>query len=116
MDAAELLAKVGENLSVGRAFGTAYERNGTVVIPVALVIGGGGGGGGTSPNSGEALTGSGGGFGGLVLPMGTYVIRDGDVRWVPAVDATLIVLAVLGAFRVLVRRTTRGHRRRRNGS
>jgi len=116
MDAAELLAKVGENLSVGRAFGTAYEKNGTMVIPVALVIGGGGGGGGTSPTAGEAVMGSGGGFGGLVLPMGTYVIRDGDVRWVPAIDATLIVLAALGAFRVLIQRTTRGHRRHRSGT
>jgi uncharacterized spore protein YtfJ len=116
MDAQELLSKISENLSVNRAFGVAYEKDGTMVIPVALVVGGGGGGEGTSPTSSDPAAGSGGGFGGVVLPMGSYVVRDGDVRWIPAIDVTLIVLAALGAFRLLVRRSTRGHRRRQSNS
>jgi hypothetical protein len=42
------------------------------------------------------------GFGGLVLPMGVYVVKDDQVRWVPAYDATLIVLAGLSVVRVLL--------------
>jgi hypothetical protein len=38
---------MGTNLSVGRAFGTAYEKEGTLLVPVAIVAGGGGGGEGT---------------------------------------------------------------------
>ena len=44
MNVENILAKVGENLSVRRAFGTAYEKDGMLIIPVALVAGGGGGG------------------------------------------------------------------------
>jgi hypothetical protein len=40
----ELLDKVAENLSVRRSFGSAYERDGLLIIPVALVAGGGAGG------------------------------------------------------------------------
>jgi hypothetical protein len=40
MDVKELLGKVAEHISVGRAFGPAYEKDGTLVIPVALVAGG----------------------------------------------------------------------------
>ena len=48
MDVENILAKAGENLSVRRAFGTAYEKDGMFIIPVALVAGGGGGGTGTA--------------------------------------------------------------------
>ncbi len=44
MDAGNLLDKVSDNLSVRRAFGAAYEKDGTLIIPVALVAGGGGAG------------------------------------------------------------------------
>ena len=40
MDAGNLLDKVSDNLSVRRAFGAAYEKDGTLIIPVALVAGG----------------------------------------------------------------------------
>ncbi len=43
MDVEDLLAAASENLSVRRAFGTAYEKDGMLIIPVALVAGGGGG-------------------------------------------------------------------------
>jgi uncharacterized spore protein YtfJ len=162
VDVENLLAKVADNLSVRRAFGSAYEKDGTLIIPVAIVAGGGGGGTGhnrhgppaagpdsppeaaATPRDGTAQDGTaqdgtardgtardgtardgtaqdsgrteaGGGFGGLVLPSGAYVVQDGQVRWVPAVDVTLAVLASLSLVRLLVRTWTRhrSHRRRR---
>ena len=40
----ESTSRIADRLSVRRAFGSAYEKNGLLVIPVALVAGGGGGG------------------------------------------------------------------------
>jgi uncharacterized spore protein YtfJ len=127
VDVKDLLKRVGENLSVGRAFGTAYEKDGLLIIPVALVAGGGGGGGGGGPVSAEPAKdkskskgsedvedeqASGAGFGGVVLPVGAYVVKDDDVRWVPAVNVTLIALAALAVLRVAIRSTSRSRRRR----
>lgn len=136
MDVEKLLAKASENLSVRRAFGTAYERDGTLIIPVALVAGGGGGGAGTGrtpggdsaagpaapPGPGPAgsdaaspdpeRTGAGGGFGGLVLASGVYVVKGDQVRWVPAVDVTIVALASLSLVRLLARTWTRRSKRR----
>ena len=122
MDVSELLERVGRNLSVERAFGTPIEKDGSLVIPVALVAGGGGGGGGTAPTSDdendggehhdhEPASGSGGGFGGLVLPVGAYVVKDDKVRWVPAVNANLVIIAALATLRLLVRARRRSRRR-----
>ena len=133
MDVENILAKVTENLSVRRSFGAAYEKDGTLIIPVALVAGGGGGGTERSrhrdpgagpdglPEAGPAgpgtapqdpgRTDAGGGFGGLVLPAGAYVVKGGQVRWVPAVDVTIVVLASLSLVRVLARTWTRSRRR-----
>ena len=52
MDTHELMGRLSENLSACRAFGAAYEKDGLLVIPVALVAGGGGGGEGTMPKDG----------------------------------------------------------------
>ncbi len=49
MDLKDLLSRASDHLSVGRAFGNAYEREGSLIIPVALVAGGGGGGGTNEP-------------------------------------------------------------------
>src|SRR6202522_1590244 len=129
-----LLAKAADNLSVRRAFGTAYEKDGMLIIPVAIVAGGGGGGTertrrgnlaaasddppeedarahvSTPQDSGRTEVG--GGFGGLVLPSGAYVVRGDQVRWVPAVDVTIAVLASLSLVRVLARAWSRQRRRR----
>jgi uncharacterized spore protein YtfJ len=135
VDVENLLAKVADNLSVRRAFGSAYEKDGTLIIPVAIVAGGGGGGTGRNRHGDPAAgpdsppeaaaatrdgtpedprrTEAGGGFGGLVLPSGAYVVQDGQVRWVPAVDVTLAVLASLSLMRMLVRTWTRRSRRSR---
>jgi uncharacterized spore protein YtfJ len=150
MDAENILAKVSENLSVRRAFGAAYEKDGVLIIPVALVAGGGGGGtsrprpansaarpdGPAEPDAtprdsgpmdaGRADAGprdagrtdvgrtdAGGGFGGLVMPTGAYVVKGDQVRWVPAVDVTIVVLASLSLVRILARAWSR--RRRNHG-
>jgi uncharacterized spore protein YtfJ len=128
VDIQELMNKVAQNLSVGRAFGSAYDKDGVMVIPVALVAGGGGGGEGTTASLGDDAqtdqpdeagagvggpsSGSGGGFGGVVVPVGVYVVKDDQVRWVPAVNATVVVLGVLGIIRLLVRSRARASRRR----
>ena len=160
MDAENILAKVSENLSVRRAFGAAYEKNGVLIIPVALVAGGGGGGtsrarpgnsaaradGSAEPDAtpqdsgpmeagprdagrtdagrtdagrtdagrtDAGRTDAGGGFGGLVMPAGAYVVKGNQVRWVPAVDVTIVVLASLSLVRILTRAWSR--RRRSHG-
>jgi uncharacterized spore protein YtfJ len=133
MDVENLLAKVSDNLSVRRAFGTAYEKDGTLIIPVAVVAGGGGAG-TARPRRADPAAGpeippqagppaqdatpqdpgrmdAGGGFGGLVLPAGAYVVRGDQVRWVPAVDVTIVVLASLSLVRMLARTWTRRPRR-----
>jgi uncharacterized spore protein YtfJ len=136
VDVETLLAQVADNLSVRRAFGAAYEKDGMLIIPVAIVAGGGGGGTaharrgnpaadpGSPPGEAAAVheatpqdpgrSDAGGGFGGLVLPSGAYVVKGDQVRWVPAVDVTIAVLASLSLVRVLARTWThrRGHRRR----
>jgi uncharacterized spore protein YtfJ len=129
MDVENILARASENLSVRRAFGAAYEKDGMLIIPVALVAGGGGGGTGTARRDGQPAaapagqdaaaqdssgrTDAGGGFGGLVLPSGAYVVKGDQVRWVPAVDATIIALASLSLVRVLARSWARRRRRQR---
>jgi hypothetical protein len=135
VDAENLLARAADKLSVRRAFGTAYEKDGMLIIPVAIVAGGGGG--GTARNRGgnpaaglgsaseegaaapditpqdPGRTEVGGGFGGLVLPSGAYVVKGDQVRWVPAVDVTIAVLASLSLMRMLARTWTRQRRDRR---
>ena len=49
MDLKDLLSRASDHLSVARAFGNAYERDGALIIPVAFVAGGGGGGGTNEP-------------------------------------------------------------------
>lgn len=127
MDVQELIGKVGQNLSVSRAFGTAYEKDGTLVIPVAFVAGGGGGGEGTSGSSTSdasddveseyddtpaegASSGTGGGFGGVVMPAGVYVMKDEQVRWVPAVNANLVIIVAFLTLRMIARARRKARR------
>jgi len=128
VDVQELLGKVAQHLSVSRAFGTAYEKDGSLVIPVALVAGGGGGGEGTSgtptgdadvdlvseddekTTDAEASSGSGGGFGGVVMPVGVYVAKDEQVRCVPAVNANLVIIVAFLTLRMIARARRRALR------
>jgi uncharacterized spore protein YtfJ len=115
MEVENILAKASEHLSVRRAFGTAYEKDGMLIIPVALVAGGGGGGTAVAEKDGAPQDSrrpdAGGGFGGVVLPSGAYVVQGDQVRWVPAVDTTILVVASLSLVRVLARAWTRRRRR-----
>ena len=132
MDVGNLLTKVSDNLSVHRAFGTAYEKGDMLIIPVAVVAGGGGAGTAhprdrdpaarpgiqpdqdpsahDAPPQDSGRVDTGGGFGGLVLPVGAYVVKGDQVRWVSAVDRTVAVLASLSLERVLSRTWTRSRR------
>jgi uncharacterized spore protein YtfJ len=124
MNLQDLLGKIAQNLSVGRSFGAAYEKDGSLIIPVALVAGGGGAGEGPSSHSDadEALegdgesssdvsNGSGGGFGGVVMPIGVYVVKDEKVRWVPAISANLVIVVVFILVRMMLRSVIRARRR-----
>ncbi|HUZ41768.1 MAG TPA: hypothetical protein VMU68_10320 [Acidimicrobiales bacterium] len=131
MDVQELLGKVAQHLSVSRAFGTPYEKGGSLVIPVAFVAGGGGGGEGpvgpVTPDSHDVAdsdvdnstmnvqsTGSGGGFGEVVMPAGVYVVKDEQVRWVPAVNANLVIVVAFLSIRMIARARRRARRHARN--
>jgi uncharacterized spore protein YtfJ len=98
----DILTRVGDHLGVRRVFGEPIERDGVLVVPVAVAIGGGGA--GTGP--GDQGSG-GGGFGGVVRGIGVYSISNGQVRFIPAIDTT--VLAALGVL--LVRLVLRGRSR-----
>ena len=84
----ELISKVRESLQAKMVYAEPYEKDGLTVIPAAVVLGGGGGGRGeaTRPASGE-----GGGFGVMVRPAGAFIVENGAVRWLPALDATRVI-------------------------
>ena len=113
MDVNELLQQTRDTLTVARVFGEPQERNGVMVIPVAVVRGGGGGGRGegSGPEGVGTGSGSGGGFGLTAKPAGVYVIEGNGVSWRPAVDVNRIVLggqivmiAALLVLRTVLRR------------
>ena len=115
MTLAEILGRAGD-LNVRRAFGDPIESGGTTIVPVAVVGGGGGGGEDVRPNStstengSAARTSGGGGWGGVSYPLGVYVIKDGDVRFVPAWDLTRVVVAALALLRAVAK--IKGNRRK----
>ncbi len=102
MDVQAVIAQARDALSVKRVFGDPIQQEGVTIIPAARVGGGAGGGGGAGP-SGQG-TGEGSGFGMSAKPAGVYVVRNGDVRWRPAVDVNRIVLGmqVLGIVGLFV--------------
>jgi uncharacterized spore protein YtfJ len=93
----ELVATARDAITVRRVFAEPYERDGVTVIAAANVVGGGGGGGGHDE---QGRVGEGGGFGVRGVPAGVYVIRDGRVAWLPAVDVNRIV-ATAGAIGIV---------------
>jgi uncharacterized spore protein YtfJ len=103
---------VRDAVSAGQVFAEPVERDGTTVIGVARVWGGGGG---------EQLANgaTAGGLGLLAGPVGAYVIRDGRVRWIPAVDVNRLVVAVVViglVIQVRKARRRRAARERRQSS
>ncbi|HET7521320.1 MAG TPA: spore germination protein GerW family protein [Candidatus Limnocylindria bacterium] len=85
MNVTEMLEGAREAMTVKRVYGDPIEREGLTIIPTADVRGGGGGGGDSQNNGG-------GGFGLTARPVGAYVVRDGQVEWEPAVDASRIAM------------------------
>jgi uncharacterized spore protein YtfJ len=109
------IADVKEALSVRRVFGDPYEVNGATLIPVAVVRGGSGGGSGEgSANGQRSGTGNGMGFGLSSRPVGVFVVKDGDVEWMPSIDITRLAvggLVVAGLAVLRLRRRRFGRRR-----
>lgn len=93
MNVDELLTGARDVMTVKRVYGEPIERDGMLVIPAANVVGGGGGGGDSDNNGG-------GGFGVSATPAGAWIVKDGEVQWQPAVDATRI--ATLGMLVAII--------------
>jgi uncharacterized spore protein YtfJ len=96
MKVAELATTVRDAITVSRVFAEPYETDGVTVIAAATVVGGAGGGGGHDERGQE---GEGGGFGVAARPAGAYVIKDGRVRWRPAVDVNRL-FATIGSVAI----------------
>ncbi|HYM49140.1 MAG TPA: hypothetical protein VET65_01070 [Candidatus Limnocylindrales bacterium] len=77
MNVQELMEKARDTMTVRRVYGEPIEKDGVTIIPAASVSGGGGG----------------GGFGVRARPVGAFVIKDGQVRFEPAVDASRLGMA-----------------------
>lgn len=92
----ELVARTKDSLEARMAYTEPYEKDGITVIAAARVSGGAGGGTGRDKSGQE---GEGGGFGLIAQPTGAFVIKDGKVRWEPAVDVNRL-LATLGSIAV----------------
>ena len=105
----ELLSAARDGLTVRRVFAEPFAQDGTTVIAAASVVGGGGGGGGRDQQGQE---GEGGGLGLIARPAGAYVIKDGTVRWVPAVDVNRAIAAIAALALVVVITRARTQRAR----
>jgi uncharacterized spore protein YtfJ len=103
----DLLSKARDVITVRQVFGEPHERDGVTVIPVAHVRGGGGGGDDGIVGEGREGPAGGGGFGLDARPVGAYIIRDGTVRFEPAMDLTRIIVGgqILVALALLVLRS-----------
>lgn len=114
MSLEKLLADAQDAMNVRRVYGEPYQQDGITIIPAAKVRGGGGGGTGRAED--ERTRAWGGGFGLSAKPVGAYVVRDGVVTWVPAVDVNrALLVAGLAAFWALltIRSVTKTLARRR---
>ncbi len=99
MDSNEAISAVRDATGGRQVFGEPIERDGVTVIPAAAVIGGGGGGGSEPSGEGDGAqqrAGAGIGFGVIARPVGAWEVRDGEVRWHPAVDRTVLLVALQG--------------------
>jgi uncharacterized spore protein YtfJ len=81
----EMLSGARDAMTARTVFAEPIERDGILIIPAAKVRGGGGGGEDSDNNGG-------GGFGLTAKPAGAYVVREGEVRWEPALDVNRMVL------------------------
>jgi uncharacterized spore protein YtfJ len=105
MDVTDVLSTTRDAITVKRVFAEPYEKDGLTIIAAARVTGAAGGGAGTDP---KGQQGEGAGFGASARPVGAYVIKDGQVKWRPAIDANrVITMAGLIALTYLLRRPPR---------
>lgn len=117
MDIMEMAEKSKDSATVKRVFGDPVEHGDVLVIPVARIAHGGGGGSGQGEREkGESGSGSGSGsgYGVSATPAGVYVVKDGDVRWQPAVDVNRIVIGgqIVAVVLLLTLRSILKRRRR----
>src|SRR5450756_801808 len=84
MDVQNLLSKVTDNLTVGRAFGEPIKSGDILIVPVVRIRGCGGGSCGTGATTEESGSAGGGGFD--AKPAGVFVVKHGSVAWQPALD------------------------------
>lgn len=87
----DLVTTARDALTTRRVFSEPWTQGNTTVITAARVSGGGGGGGG---QDGDGQVGEGGGFGLQARPAGAFVVKDGTVRWMPAVDVNRLASVV----------------------
>jgi uncharacterized spore protein YtfJ len=112
MGTTDALAKARDAMTARMVFGEPVVQGDVVVVPAAKIRGGAGGASGGS----EGEEGGGGsGFGLTAAPAGVFVIKDGAVRWHPAVDVNKIVLGgqIVGVVALLTLRSILKARRRR---
>jgi uncharacterized spore protein YtfJ len=89
----DTIRDVIDHAGAGTVFGEPISQDGLTVLPAAKISGGGGGGGGSGPsNEGKDAQGAGGGVGLSAKPLGVFVIKDGKVRWQPAVDVNKVII------------------------
>jgi uncharacterized spore protein YtfJ len=102
----EMLARIRKSVEAKMVYAEPVERDGVTVIPAAKVFAGGGGGSGKDQHGGQ---GDGGGLGFTARPVGVFIIKNGEVRWEPAVDVNrniaiagaVVIAALSAAARVL---------------
>ena len=117
-DPMSVIQEAKDLFTARRVIGEPYEKNGVTLIPVVTVGGGGGGGGGEDTE--KKQSGSGAGFGMGARPVGAYVIRGDEVKWLPALDVTrvaiggqIVAVVLLLVIRSIVRSRTRRARLQR---
>jgi uncharacterized spore protein YtfJ len=109
MDVQNLLSKVTDNLTVGRAFGEPIKSGDILIVPVVRIRGCGGGSCGTGATTEESGSAGGGGFD--AKPAGVFVVKHGSVAWQPALDVMRIVIGaqvVTVVLALVVRSILRG--------
>jgi uncharacterized spore protein YtfJ len=89
----DLLDRLRGSMGASTVVSEPITQDGLTLVPVVRIAGGGGGGGGAgAATDGGKGDGTGAGFGLSSRPVGAFVIKDGTVRWRPAVDVNRIVL------------------------
>jgi uncharacterized spore protein YtfJ len=91
----KLAERLGAQLATSTVYGTAVERDGVSVVPVAVARLGFGGGSGADPS--KQQEGEGGGGVGSVAPVGYIELKDGRTRFVPIVHPARMLALVLAA-------------------